>query len=148
MESGGERVRDVDLICAPADLISEFASSLDAEDYPRAIAFLADHCIYDSPTGQLSGPAATVGSYREQGDRARERLDSIAYRHEVIPLDGDWYQIEFIDELVANRRSHLFRCNQRVRIDKGKIVHIIHEEIPGERDRLNTFMRYVAETDG
>jgi len=145
VESGDERVHDIDPMCASTDLISEFASSLDAEDYQRTLSLLAGHCIYDSPTGQLTGPVAIVSSYREPGDLARERFDSIVYRHRVVPLGEGWYQIEFIDELVAGSRSHVFRCNQRVRIDKGQIVRIIHEEIPGQRDRLNAFMQSLSE---
>ena len=124
-----------------ADVISEFASSLDAEDYPLTLSCLADHCIYESPTGELTGPAAIVDSYKGNGDSARKRFDSVVYRHEIIPLGEGWYRIAFIDELVSGHRSHVFHCNQRVCIDKEQIVRIIHEEIPGQRDRLNAFIQ-------
>jgi hypothetical protein len=127
-----------------SDVISDFASSLDAEDYQSTLSYLADHCIYESPTGELTGPAAILGSYKASGDVARGRFDSVVYRHEITPLGEGWYRIAFIDELFSGRRSHVFRCNQRVRIDKGKIVRIIHEKIPGQRDRLNTFMQSLA----
>ncbi|MBC8868863.1 MAG: nuclear transport factor 2 family protein [Planctomycetes bacterium] len=126
---------------AAFDLISEFALSLDAEDYQSVLSYLADDCVYESPTGVVTGPAAIVDSYKANGDSARSRFDRIEYRHQAIPLGEGWFRITFIDELVSGQRVHLFRCNQRVFVENGQIVRIVHEEIPGQRDRLNAFMR-------
>lgn len=123
-----------------ADLVAEFALSLDAEDYERTRACLASHCEYESPDGKLTGPAAILNSYRGNGDKARRLFDSIEYRHEIVELNNSWFQIRFIDILRAGNRSHEFRCHQRVRVEAGKIVEIIHEEIPGLRDQLNAFL--------
>lgn len=124
-----------------AQLVSEFASSLDTEDYPTTLSCLADDCVYDSPTGKLTGPTAIIDSYKGNGESARSRFDSIVYRHELIPLEENWYQITFIDEIRSGNRSHVFRCNQRVCIGQGKIVYIIHEETPEQREKLNAFVQ-------
>ncbi len=116
-----------------------FAAALDTEDYAVVRTCLVDDCVYESPRGELIGPDAIVESYRANGDSARQRFDSIVYRHEIEPLGEGWFKIEFIDELHARGRSHVFRCNQRVQIGKGQIVRIDHEEIPGQREQLNLF---------
>lgn len=121
--------------------VAQFASSLDDEDYEVASACLADDCVYESPDGEITGPSAIVDSYRTNGESGRKRFDSVVYRHEVMQLGGGWYKIEFVDELLCGQRSHVFRSNQRVRIHNGKIVHIVHEEIPGERERLDVFLQ-------
>ena len=123
-----------------AQIVSAFAASLDAEDYRSTGSCLAEDCVYESPDGDLTGPAI-LDSYQGNGDSARERFDSIVYRHEVAPLSEGWYQVTFIDELSAAHGSHVFRCRQRVHVEDGKIDRIIHEEIPGERDRLNAYMQ-------
>ena len=128
-------------MATPSEIVTGFAAALDAENYQSALSYLAEHCVYDSPTGALTGSTSVVDSYKGNGNEARDRFDFIVYRHEVIPLDDGWFQITFVDELYHRKRSHVFRCNQRVCIDKGKIVRIIHEEIPGQRDRLNEFMQ-------
>ena len=121
-----------------ARVVSEFASSLDAEDYQSARSCLAHNCVYESPNGDLTGPAI-IDSYKVNGESARKRFYSIVYSHEVVPLSGGSYLVTFIDELYSNRGSHVFRCNQRVCVADGQIVRIIHEEIPGERDKLNAY---------
>lgn len=126
------------IMAASAIVVSEFASSLDAEDYPLTESYLADNCVYESPTGDLTG-TAIIDSYKGSGDIARKRFDSIVYRHEIKPLSEGWYQVTFIDELFSGRGSHVFRCNQQVRVENGRIVRIIHQEIPGERERLDAF---------
>jgi len=125
---------------SPLDLVSRFASALDAEDYPSAQSCLAELCVYESPEGDATGPAAIVESYKGNGDIARERFDTITYRHEAVPLGEGWYQITFIDELAAAGRAHVFRCRQRLHVDGGRIARIVHEEIPGERAARNAFV--------
>ena len=40
--------------------VSGFSAALDAEDYGLARCYLTDDCVYDSPTGEIVGPAARV----------------------------------------------------------------------------------------
>lgn len=123
-----------------AQLVSEFAASLDAEDYARTLACLAEACVYLSPDGELTGPDAILDSYRGNGDKAQQLFDSVEYEHNVTPLGDNWFQILFIDRLSAGDLSHEFRCHQKVHVEENRIVEIIHQEIPGKRDELNEFL--------
>lgn len=127
-----------------AQLVSEFAASLDAEDYARTRVCLAENCVYQSPDGELVGPNAIVDSYRGNGDKAQQLFDSVEYEHIVTPLDDSWFQILFIDRITARNLSHEFRCHQRVRVENDLIVEIIHEEIPGRREELNQFLESIS----
>lgn len=128
-----------------AQLVSEFAASLDAEDYARTRVCLAENCIYQSPDGELTGPDAILASYRGNGDKAQQLFDSVKYEHHVTPLDGSWFQILFIDRLSAGKLSHEFRCHQRVRVEENLIAEIVHQEIPGKRDELNLVLDRIPE---
>lgn len=49
--------------------------------------------------------------------------------------------IEFTDNLQHAGQRHLYRCRQGIRIDeRGLVVEITHEELPGERERLEAFL--------
>ena len=121
-------------------LARAFAQALDAEDYQRAESLLAEGCVYDSPDGQLRGAQAIVESYRVHSDRARKEFDEVRYDSQVGPVGPLEFQILYRDHLRTGNHDHTFQCAQRIRIgEAGKIVSISHEEIPGERARLNEF---------
>jgi len=121
-------------------LVSEFAASLDAEDYHRTRACLEENCVYQSPDGELVGPDTILASYRGNGDKAQQLFDSVEYEHAVTRLADNRFQILFIDRLKVGDLSHEFRCHQRVRVEDKLIAEIVHEEIPGRREELNEFL--------
>lgn len=118
----------------------QFAAALDKEDYEQARLWLAPDCLYASPTGSLIGPDKILDSYQSHGDAARGRFDSIDYRHRAQELEDGWIRIEFMDAVSANQRQHVFRCHQLVRVVGELIEEIVHQEIAGERERLNQFL--------
>jgi len=116
------------------------AEALDAEDYSAARATLAEGCVYHTGTTTLVGPEAVIGSYRATGEAAHERFDEILYASRVDPSETSGAVITYTDRVRCGREWHEFRCRQHVRIGAAGLVdEIWHEELPGERERLQEF---------
>jgi hypothetical protein len=117
-----------------------FAAALDGEDDEAVRARLAAGCVYEAPQGVLVGPEAIVASYRENTVAARGRFAKIEYTSEVAIAGPAEAVITFIDRVMRGGAWHTYRCRQHVRLDAaGLIEHIRHEELPGERERLQQF---------
>jgi len=117
-----------------------FAAALDAEDYELVLALLGPNCIYHAPEGLRIGPDAIVASYRQNGASARDRFEKIEYQSRVEAIGPAEALITFLDCLLLSGAWHEFRCRQRIRIGaEGLVEQIWHEEIPGERERLQQF---------
>jgi hypothetical protein len=122
------------------EVVQQFAAALDAEDYETVRASLSARCAYHSPAGLLVGPDAIVTSYRENGASARDRFDNIEYRSAVEPTAEDQAIITFIDRVMLVGAWHEFRCRQRIHLSASDLIdEIMHEEVPGERERLARF---------
>ena len=131
-----------DLPLANREIVSRFASALDAEDYSAAHDLLAEGCVYHAPKDTvLTGPDAIIASYRGNGDRARDRFDTIRYSHEVRQDDEETFTIAYRDELTQAGRSHTFTCCQVAHCRAGQIDKIIHQELPEQREALDAFLR-------
>jgi hypothetical protein len=116
------------------------AAALDAEDYRASRGTLAPDCVYHSPKGLLVGPDRIVASYREHAAAARGRFETIEYQSVVETSGPAEAVITFIDRVTLGGAQHQFRCQQRIRIDAaGLVAEIRHEEIPGEREKLQQF---------
>jgi len=125
------------------------AQALDHEDFSVAEGLLAAGCVYESPFGLLEGPAAIMASYRGNAESAVSRFDRIEYESSVEPLDETSARITYFDRITHKGKSHEFSCRQVVTVgDDGKIVRIVHEEIPGKREALNAFYVEVGITPG
>jgi len=117
-----------------------FAAALDAEDYEAVRASLAAHCVYHAPEGVRTGPDEILASYRQNGASACDRFEEIEYESSVEAIGPNDALITFIDGVTLRGALHQFRCRQRIRIDtRGLVEEIWHEEIPGERERLQQF---------
>ena len=118
------------------------AEALDAEDYVAARAILAAGCIYHTGTTTLTGPDAILASYQANGEAARGRFDGIEYSSRVEPSGAAGAVIIYTDRVHRGDERHEYRCRQHVRIGKaGLVEEIRHEELPGERERLQEFER-------
>ena len=62
-------------MATPSEIVTGFAAALDAENYQSALSYLAEHCVYDSPTGALTGSTCVVDSYKGNSNEARDRFD-------------------------------------------------------------------------
>jgi hypothetical protein len=117
-----------------------FAAALDTEDYEGAAACLSLDCTYHAPDGKLIGPSAIVGSYRENAEAGRKRFDKVEYKSLVESIGATEAVVTFTDKLQLGGSWHEFRCRQHLRISSaGLIEEIGHEELPGERQRLQHF---------
>jgi len=117
-----------------------FAAALDGEDYEAVRASLAFGCVYDAPQGVLIGPEAIVASYRENAVAARSRFAKIEYTSEVATAGPVEAVITFIDRVMLGGVWHEHRCWQHIRLGAGGLIeHVRHEELPGERERLQQF---------
>jgi hypothetical protein len=118
------------------------AEALDAEDYSAARALLAAGCIYHTGTTTLTGPDAIIASYRANGEAARRRFDGIEYASRVEPLGPAGAVITYADRVRRGGEQHEHHCRQHVRVSEaGLVEEIRHEELPGERERLQEFER-------
>jgi len=117
-----------------------FVAALDAEDYDAVRAALAPNCVYHAPEGTLVGPDRILSSYRAQGAAARHRFEKIEYASALEAIGPGDAIVTFIDRLMLAGAWHEFQCRQRIRIGSADLVdEIWHEEIPGERERLQEF---------
>lgn len=117
-----------------------FAVALDAEDYTAVRASLSPRCVYDSPQGVLCGPDAIVAAYRQNAVTARSRFTEIEYSSAVAESGAAGAVITFTDRVMLGGKWHEYRCRQRIRLGTdGLIEEISHEELPGERERLQQF---------
>ncbi len=117
-----------------------FAIALDAEDFERVRTLLAPNCAYHAPEGLLIGPDAIVASYRQNAEAARGRFDQIEYTSSVELNSPAAAQIAFTDRVRLGGAWHEYRCRQRICVGaQGLIEEIRHDEIAGERERLEQF---------
>ena len=116
------------------------AEALDAEEYSAAPATLAEGCVYHTATAALVGPEAVIGSCRANAEAARGRFDEIHYASRADPSGAWGAVITYTDRVRCGDAWHESRCRQHVRIGAaGLVEEIRHEELPGERERLQEF---------
>jgi hypothetical protein len=119
-----------------------FAAALDADDFEAALDLLAPDCVYERTKDvEISGAESIIQSYRESSNRAQQLFDSVLYTSDVMSSSETMAELLFADHLEAKGNSHIYRSRQYLQFDaKGAITRIRHEEISGERDRLNVFI--------
>ena len=124
-------------------IVAALARALDADDLAAARTLLADDCVYEAGSGTHRGPEAIVASYGEASARARRAFDEVRYASEVGPAAGATVTVTFTDYLLkAGGRWHRYRCRQVFTVGAaGRIVRIVHREIPGEREALEAYFR-------
>jgi hypothetical protein len=117
-----------------------FAEALDREDYGEAAALLAPDARYRIGDRVLAGPEAIVASYRENGEWALAALDGVSYESRVEAAGPGRAAITFVDHLEHAMRRHTHTCRQVVTVNPdGRITEIEHQDLPGERERLDAF---------
>jgi ketosteroid isomerase-like protein len=122
------------------ELASRFARALDQGDYDIVRALLAPDCHYETRTGPIFGADAIVDSYRDAGKTARSLFDNAEYQSALLGAKADSADISFSDRLSKDGRQHVYRCRQRLFFNPGALIsRIVHEELPGERQRLLEF---------
>jgi hypothetical protein len=126
------------------DVAQRFASALDAEDYEAVRQLLAPSCVYHARSGVLIGSDALLASYRSAAASAR-LLESVEYASTVLDAGPSGAVVEFSDHLLHLGRSHTYRCRQAIRVNAAGLIETIqHEELAGERERLEAFLTSVG----
>ena len=124
----------------PLDVGRAFAQALDEDRFDDVARLLHEACVYAAPSGQCVGAAAIIASYRGASQGAREKIDGLIFRSEVELAGDSRVRVLFTDELRVGSEHHSYRCEQHLEIVEGRVVRIEHAEIPGERERLRTFL--------
>ena len=118
------------------------ARALDRDDFEQVRAYLADECEYLLDGETLRGPTAVVASYAEASDWARRNLDAIRYESVVGEPAGDGVPVRFIDHLEHGGRTHRHECEQVFTVGPdGRVVRVVHRELPGQSEALAEFFR-------
>jgi hypothetical protein len=123
-----------------SELALRFARALDLDEYDIVRALLAPDCHYETRNGPIFEADAVVDSYRSASKTARSLFDTVEYESALLSAKMDAAEISFSDRLTKDGRQHIYCCRQRLFFNPGGLVRrIIHEELPGERQRLLEF---------
>ena len=123
-----------------------FGTALDLDDFPTAQSLLAEKCTYDIGEEILRGPQAIVSSYEKNMLEGRQKLDELVWGESTVEWLGDKkVAVYFTDYLKHKGEEHIHRCRQVLSFDgDGKVVHIEHQNLPNEPERLKAFYQMVG----
>ncbi len=120
-------------------IAEHFAAALDRCDFIEARGYLSQDCQYHMRQQTLVGPDAIIGSYRDSAEWGSRTLDQVVYESEV-RRDDDSLSVIYIDRITHGGQTHEYRCRQHLWLNEaGKVDRIVHEELPGEREKLDEF---------
>jgi hypothetical protein len=125
------------------EVVGRLARCLDADDFAGARALLADDCLYRVGDEVHRGPEAILASYRAASARAHALFDEVRYQSEVESTAAAIASVTFTDYLFkVGCGWHRHRCRQEFTVGAdGRVVGIVHREIPGEREALDVYLR-------
>jgi hypothetical protein len=116
-----------------------FANALDRCDFGEATGYLAEDCQYRIAEQTIVGPQAIMASYRESAEWGSRTLEQVIYASEVEERH-EGVSVLYIDRIIQHGQAHEYRCRQHLTFNAaGKVARIVHEELPGEREKLNEF---------
>jgi ribosomal protein S18 acetylase RimI-like enzyme len=119
-----------------------FATALDEENYDGVAGLLSAECEYAAPKGLLIGRQAILASYRDAGVWVKSNIQIVRYESTVRITDENRAIVTFIDHLEHNGLTHTYTCQQEVDLDSGGFIcRIVHQELPGEREAVESFLR-------
>ena len=125
---------------SPQTIAKHFAQALDRCDFAKAGRYISSDCHYQTGYEELIGPQVILASYSESAEWGSKTLDQVIYESEV-QGEGENLSVLYIDRITHGGQTHEYRCRQHLSInDAGLIVRIVHEELPGEREKLNEFL--------
>jgi hypothetical protein len=127
---------------AHIEVVKNFAEALDREDYEVARSLLAPDCTYRVRSKVLLGPDAIIGSYKGSAEWGAANIDSVMYKSRVEAVTDDRFVVRFEDCLRHHGKSLTYASQQLVELDSyGRIRQIEHQDLPGEVERLEAFLR-------
>ncbi len=105
----------------PLTIARLFAAALDRCDFTEASRYLSPDCRYQIGGGELIGPEAIIGSYRDSAEWGSRTLEQVIYESEV-EEGQDGLSVLFTDRILHHGQKH--------------------EELPGEREALDQFFKH------
>lgn len=125
----------------PCSVAVRFTKALDADAFGPARSTLSPECQYSFNHKLLAGPDTIIQSYRDASEKAKRLFDQIDYRSELTEIGADRVVVKFWDRLEVRGQTYLYSSKQQLTFGpSGSIIRIDHEEIPGERERLDAFL--------
>ena len=117
--------------------------ALDRNDFATTARLIASDCVYEVRGDRIDGSDAIVASYAENNQWAVQHLDEVRYESVVEAPEGDTVPVLYTDYLMrAGGGWHRHRCRQRLTVGAdGKIVRIVHEDLPGEMEALEDYFQ-------
>ncbi len=116
-----------------------FAAALDRCDFAQATGYLAADCRYEIGGKALNGRDAIIASYRESAEWGRRMLDGVVYESDV-RSEGDHFAVLYTDRITHGGETCEYRSRQHLWLNAdGQVMKIVHEELSGEREKLNGF---------
>ncbi|MHC5112740.1 MAG: nuclear transport factor 2 family protein [Planctomycetota bacterium] len=126
-------------------IADRFAKALDVDDFDTARGLLAVDCTYDAPRSRISGADAIIASYEVNAAWARSSFDELKFESRVAELSPGVIRITYTDITEHGGQRHVYQCCQDVHMgDDGLIGHIVHVEIPGQKESLDEFTARVG----
>jgi hypothetical protein len=124
------------------DVVRELARALDRDDFTAAAGLIAPNCVYDTGRGVLSGTDDIVASYQSNSAWGRAQFDELLFQSKVAPPVGRRVEVRFVDILRKGKLEYRHECIQEFTVGKqGKVVKIVHQDLPGEIQALYEFFR-------
>lgn len=127
------------------ELAKAFVAIMDSEDYEPAKQFLAKDCIYKVGDKIHKGTKAILKTYKEHHDFAKSTFDSVVYKSELSQISDNEFEVTYIDIITYGQKTHTYKCKQFFNLNsENKINEIIHEDIPGEYQRIKSFYEEIG----
>lgn len=124
------------------DTVRALARALDRDDYASATRLIAPNCIYDTGQGVLTGADNIVASYAENSAWGRAQFDELLFQSKVEPPTGQRVAVRFVDVIRKGDLEYRHECIQEFTVgEDGKVVRIVHQDLPGETEALHDFFR-------
>ena len=126
-------------------IAKKFGQSLDKDDFETTAKLLSHSCIYKIGKKTLRGPTEIVSSYEQNMIEGRQKLDSLEWgKSRATKINEKEYIIHFTDYLTHKSLTYTHKCQQKLKIEKGLVTHIVHVDDEEEQNRLNDFYRKVG----
>lgn len=125
------------------DLVERLAQALDDDDYATAASVMADRIEYSIGNQQLHGPEPVLASYRDSSEMAHRLFDRVEYGHHLMPTDDpNTFRVSYSDTLTVAGETLKHTAEQHVTAVPGDgVVRIVDVDLPGERDKVDGFMK-------
>lgn len=128
------------------DIATQFGTFLDNDNFEAVKKLLSHNCKYLIGDDILSGPENISHSYQQNMIEGRKKLDKLEWGKSSIEIISESeYYVHFTDYLTHKEKGHIFKCKQKLTINKkGQIIRIEHINEPGEQDKLDRYYKEVG----